>query len=333
LKSYIQTIGAWAPEKVVPNHEIAKLVDTSDEWIFTHTGIRNRHIAKDSESASDLGFNAANVALQRANASGDAVDLDSINLVLCATSTPDYPSFPSTASIIQDRLGLKNAGAMDIIAACTGFIYGIETAKAYIESGMAESVLVIGSEIFSRIINWKDRGTCVLFGDGAGAAVVSKKTGSGSSVLGRGYLRSKGNGAEHLLRPAGGSRTPFIPGSTPEEDLCVKMNGRQVYIFAVQAIIDSVQQTCLLNGVTIDEIDWIIPHQANRRIIEAACERSGWDIGKVCTNMDEYANTSAASIPLVASEMLDKGLLQRGQKVITVGFGGGLTYGGNYFVY
>jgi 3-oxoacyl-[acyl-carrier-protein] synthase-3 len=333
LKSCVQTIGAYVPSRVMSNEEVAQLVDTSDEWIYGHTGIRSRRIAAVDESASDMGVAATLKALELAEQAADPVDLSRIGMVLCATSTPDFLSFPSTANIIQHKLGLVNAGAMDLVAACTGFIYGIETAKAYVESGLAESVLVVGTEVYSRIVNWHDRATCVLFGDGAGAAVITRQEKGRVGWIGKGYLRSRGQGAEYLLRPAGGSRQPYIPGTTPSDDLYIHMNGRQVYVFAVQAIIDSVVETCRLNQVTMNEVDWIIPHQANRRILEAACDRNGWSIDKFHLNMDEYANTSAASIPLAMYDLITKGLLKRGQSVLTVGFGAGLTYGGNFFIY
>jgi len=331
--SHILSLGAYTPERIMSNDEVARMVDTSDDWIYNHTGIKNRRIADKNQAASDLGVLASQDAIKNAKSRDSGFDPGSIDLVLCATSTPDYPSFPATANIIQDKLGLKNAGAMDIAAACTGFIYGLETAKAYVESGLAKTVLVVGTEVYSRIVNWKDRSTCVLFGDGAGAAIVSVAPEGSKSHLGRGFLRSKGSGAEYLIRPSGGSRNPFIPGVTATDDLYIQMNGRQVYIFAVQALTEAILQTCKLNNLSFSDLDWVIPHQANRRIIEAACERAEWDIAKFHLNMAEFANTSAASIPIAAAEMVSKGLLKRGHKIATVGFGGGLTYGGNFFIY
>ncbi len=315
----------YVPQRRMSNNEFAELVDTSDEWIYSHTGIRYRHIADDSEAASDLAYHASIQALERAS-----LEPGQIDLVLLATSTPDYPGLPSTASIVQDRIGAKKAGAMDIVAACTGFVYGVETARAFVSSGAARTVLVIGSEVYSKILNWRDRDTCVLFGDGAGAAVVKRSDEeSGQSEILDSFLRSRGNGARTLLRPSGGSRTPFVPGETEIETTKLYMDGRRVYRFAVGALTDVVNYLLERNDLTIDQIDHIVPHQANIRIIDAACKRGGFPPEKFFTNLDQYANTSAASIPIALHEMVEKGRLQRGDMVITVAFGAGLTYGGN----
>ena len=315
----------YVPQRRMSNNEFAELVDTSDEWIYSHTGIRYRHIADDSEAASDLAYHASIQALERAS-----LEPGQIDLVLLATSTPDYPGLPSTASIVQDRIGAKMAGAMDIVAACTGFVYGVETARAFVSSGAARTVLVIGSEVYSKILNWRDRDTCVLFGDGAGAAVVKRSDEeSGQSEILDSFLRSRGNGARTLLRPSGGSRTPFVPGETEIETTKLYMDGRRVYRFAVGALTDVVNYLLERNDLTIDQIDHIVPHQANIRIIDAACKRGGFPPEKFFTNLDQYANTSAASIPIALHEMVEKGRLQRGDMVITVAFGAGLTYGGN----
>ena len=318
------------------NDDWSQYFETSDEWIFTHTGIRQRRIAAPDQAASDLGLAASKAALANGSfldSSGAPIDPQEIDLILLATSTPDYLGLPSTACIVQDRLGIEKAGAMDLVAACSGFIYALETARAFVEAGGAKNILVIGAEVYSKIINWKDRGTAVLFGDGAGAVVVGPAPQGSTSKIYRSVLGSKGSGVEHLLRPAGGTRKAFIPDTTPEEELYLYMNGRQVYIFAVGAIIETVNNLLALNGMTMDQIDHVIPHQANRRIIEAACKRVGWPEEKFFMNMDRYANTSAASIPLAMDEMIQKGLLKRGQTCLTIGFGSGLTFGGNLFVF
>ena len=332
MKTRIRSIGSYAPQRVMKNDELAKIVDTSDEWIYSHTGIRSRHIAADDQACSDLALEACTKALDGSGGGAEALKPEDIDLILVATASPDYLGFPSTASIVQEKLGSPAAGAMDLVAACTGFAYALETAVGFVEAGRAQRVLVVGAEVFSRIVNWEDRGTCVLFGDGAGAVVVEAAT-DDVSVIGKGYLRSQGSGAEHLLRPAGGTCLPFIPGSTPESELMVKMNGRQVYLFAVNAIAETLDALMELNGVTFDDIDWVVPHQANLRIIEATCKRKGWDVNKFYMNMEEYANTSAASIPLAMDELVRAGKLKRGMKVLTVGFGGGLSYGGNFFTF
>lgn len=299
------------------------MVDTSDEWIVSHTGIKSRHIAADNEAASDLAVEACTRALDLSKTAADDIDF-----IILATSTPDFPGLPSTACVVQDRLGCANAAAMDVIAACTGFIYALETARAFIKSGSARNILVVGSEVYSKIINWEDRNTCVLFGDGAGAAVVSAVE-DGENHIMDSYLRSKGSGAESLYRCAGGSRNPFGAGATAPADLYLSMDGRRVYVFAVQAIIETIQVLLDRNGLRIDDLDWIIPHQANVRILEAACKRAGWPQEKFFVNIAEYANTSAASIPMAMREMEQKELIRRGQLILTVGFGSGLTYGGN----
>jgi 3-oxoacyl-[acyl-carrier-protein] synthase-3 len=332
MKAFVRATGSYVPDRILSNHDLAQVMDTSDEWIFTHTGIHNRRIADPAEAASDLGLQAARACLAACNADGGpALGVDDIDLILVATATPDHPGFPSTAAIIQHKLGARNAGAMDLVAACTGFIYALETARCFVAAGTARNVLVIGSEVFSRIVNWKDRSTCVLFGDGAGAVMVSAAEHPDHGEILKSYLRADGSGADHLMRPAGGSREPFIAGETPEADQFVTMNGRQVYIFAVAAIIETVNRMLEVAGLSIDDIDHIVPHQANRRILEAACKRAGWSEDKFHMNMDEYANTSAASIPIALDELYRAGRLKRGERILTVGFGAGLTYGGNIF--
>jgi 3-oxoacyl-[acyl-carrier-protein] synthase-3 len=298
------------------------MVDTSDEWIFSHTGVRSRYIAHDDEAASDLACNAAAVALERAD-----VSVDHLDLILVATSTPDYFGFPSTAAIVQHRIGALRAAAMDVSAACTGFIYALETARVFIEVGQAEHVLVIGAEVLSRILDWQDRNTCVLFGDGAGAVVVSRIEDGGPSGIEHSILRSDGSGADYLLVAGSGSRRP-VPDPKVNHPY-IHMNGRKVYNFAVKALCDTVSMLLTENNVTVDEISYIVPHQANVRIIESAAKRMGISLEKFYLNLHEFANTSAASIPLALSEMDRKGLLSRGDTILTIGFGGGLTYGGN----
>jgi 3-oxoacyl-[acyl-carrier-protein] synthase-3 len=307
------------------NDEMAQIVDTSDEWIYSHTGIHYRHIAAPEEAASDLGTAAARSAIERAG-----IDPQEIDLVLLATSTPDYLGLPSTACVVQDRMGIANAGAMDLMAACSGFIYALETARNFVEAGTTRKVLVVGAEVYSKIINWKDRTTCVLFGDGAGAVVVGAGEAAGESGIGKALLASEGSGAESLYRSHGGTRHPYVEGETPREDLLLKMNGRQVYNFAVRAVIATIQSILDEQELSFEELDYVVPHQANARILEAAAKRKGWEINKFYINIAEYANTSAASIPIALSEMEEKGMLKRGMKLVTLGFGAGLTYGGNF---
>ncbi len=334
-EAYVRSVAAHVPERVMTNDELAGLVDTSDEWIYSHTGIRRRHIAAPNEAASDLGAAAARTALEKAQ-----VGAGSIDMVLLATSTPDYPGLPATASIVQEAIAAEQAGAMDVVAACSGFVYGLETARAMVRGGDMQHVLVIGAEVYSRILNWQDRGTCVLFGDGAGAAVVSatkQEAGnsaaeSGSRIIGS-YLRSRGAGANTLLRPAGGSRSPYVDGETPREKGLLHMDGRRVYNFAVVAVAEAIQALLDRHGLSFDEIDRVVPHQANVRILQAAAKRGGFDYDKFYTNIDRYANTSAASIPIALSNMEEEGILERGRRIITVGFGSGLAYGANLIVW
>lgn len=324
MKAAITAIASHVPERVLPNEELARTVDTSDEWIVSHTGIRERRIAEPHEAASDLGYEAARAALGKRNIGPEAVDL-----IICATSTPDYLTFPSTACMMENRLGCSNAGAFDLQAGCTGFAYALESARSAVVSGGARCVLVVGAEVLSKITNWNDRNTCVLLGDGAGAAVVEPAEGDAGHEICYSWLRSKGSGGKALIRPAGGTRTPFVDGTHSATDLTLTMNGKQVYLFAVDAIVQTIGALCERAGIERTELDWIVPHQANARIIEAAAKRLGLPLERFYLNLDRYANTSAASIPIALVEMEERGLLTRGQRVLTVGFGAGLSYGGN----
>ena len=320
----ITGIGAYLPPRIVTNDELAQIVDTSDEWIYSHTGIKTRRIAEDSVAASDLALPAAERAIERS-----PIPREEIDLVLLATSTPDFPGLPATASIVQDRLGIPKAGAMDLVAACSGFVYGLETARAYILSGAARNALVIGSEVYSRILNWKDRSTCVLFGDGAGAALVggiAEADAGNRGILG-GYLRSKGSGYHTLLRKAGGSKNAMGPEN--EDDRFLSMDGRAVYNFAISAIIETIETLLETHGYSMDDLAYVVPHQANRRIIQAACKRAGFPEERFFTNLERYANTSAASIPIALEELASNGEIKEGDLILTVGFGSGLAYGGN----
>lgn len=332
ISACIQSVGSYVPSRIMSNHELSELVETSDDWIFSHTGIRNRHIAADDQAASDLAVPASRQAMERAGVSPEDIDL-----VLVATSTPDYPGLPSTASVLQYKLGIPAAGAMDVVAACSGFIYALETARAYIVSGAARTVLVAGTEIYSRIVDWTDRRSCVLFGDGAGAVIVQGWEKDPAEEHTRGILPavlgSRGSGAEALYRPHGGTRNPYIPDQTQEADLKLHMDGRKVYNFAVAIIGQVINELLQREGLRFEMLDYVVPHQANVRIIEAVAKRNAWDLEKFYMNIGEYANTSAASIPLALSEMHDKGLLKRGSLIATVGFGAGLSWGGHIIVW
>jgi 3-oxoacyl-[acyl-carrier-protein] synthase III len=322
MKTYIHSLSSYVPSKRVSNEELVKNLDTTDEWIVSHTGIKFRHIADESEASSDLGIEAAKRVLEKSGLQPDDIDL-----IITGSASPDYPGFPSTACVIQDKIGAHNAGAMDLLAACTSFIYGLETAKNFILTGSVKTVLVIGTETMSTIVDWTDRDS-VLFGDGAGAAIVRENTENDRSEIIDSYLRAEGAGAKHLLRKAGGSRHTFHI-ETSKEDMYLKMNGRQVYTFAVRVLCDTISILMERNNLKIDDVKYIVPHQANNRIIEAAAKRLGYPVEKFFMNIQEYGNTSAASIPLALDDMQKLDLLQRGDLIVTVGFGGGLTYGGN----
>jgi len=324
MRAVIRAVDFAVPERRMANDEFASFLDTSDEWIRSHTGIRFRHIADPSQATSDLAFEAARKALEKAGIGPERVDL-----ILVATATPDFLGFPSVSCIIQDRLGAINAGAMDIGAGCTGFIYGLESARSFICGGGARTVLVVGAELLSRIANWQDRNTCVLFGDGAGAAIVQGDEADGNRGILRSSLRADGSGARLLERTMGGTRFPFPPGTTDLSGSLLKMDGRQVYNFAVKAVAEGMAAMLASAGLSIDDVRWVVPHQANARIIEAAAKRAKIPLDKFFINIQEYANTSSASIPIALSEMSTQGLLAPGDLLLTFGFGAGLTYGGN----
>jgi 3-oxoacyl-[acyl-carrier-protein] synthase-3 len=337
----IAATGRAVPEQRVTNDDLAKRIDTSDEWIRSHTGIGSRHIAGEHTACSDLALEAAKQALsmaaEREGRTPEAAAL-SLDLILVATATPDHYGTPSTACLIQGRLGAAEAAAMDITAGCTGFIYGLEAAAGLLAiSGARKRALVIGSEILTRFTNWDDRGTCVLFGDGAGAALLEKTTAPAEGPEKRGLLRTilgaDGSGAEHLIIRRGGSRLPYKPGETVDIPPHIDMNGQAVYNFAVKAVTGIIEKLLREEKITIDDISLIVPHQANARIVQAAGKRLGIPEKKFFLNIEEYANTSSASIPLALDELNRSGKLRRGDLIMTIGFGGGLTCGGNLIIW
>jgi 3-oxoacyl-[acyl-carrier-protein] synthase-3 len=323
-KAWIKAISFNVPKKRVSNDELAKTIDTSDEWITSHTGIKFRHIADEKTAASDLALQPCLDVIEQAH-----IDPKEIDLIIVATITQDYIGFPSTACVLQDKLGAVNAGAMDLAAACTGYIYSLETAKALIKTGSAKNILVVSSEILTKITDWTDRNTCVLFGDGAGASLVSLNEENDVSDIIYSVLGSEGDGALYLMRRGGGSRHPIPTDRIIEENPYIIMDGQKVYHFAVRVFCSVIKQILEKYNLSINDIAYIVPHQANIRIIEAASKRLKIPIEKFYVNIQEYANTSGATIPIAMGEMVQKGLLHRGDYIITVGFGGGLTYGGN----
>ncbi|ADG82922.1 beta-ketoacyl-ACP synthase III [Thermincola potens] len=299
----IAGIGASIPNRVMTNYDLEKLVDTSDEWIRSRTGIVERRMAEKGQNTSDLAVEAAKNALADAGVGAQEVDL-----IIVATVTPDY-SFPSTACLVQKRLGAVKAASFDLAAGCSGFVYGLVTGAQYIASGQYETVLVIGAEVLSKIVNWQDRNTCVLFGDGAGAAVL-RPTQKGYGLLSF-QLGSDGSGGGLLMMGPDGY---------------LKMNGREVFKFAVKIMGDAALEVIERAGLTPADIDFFIPHQANLRIIEAAAKRLAMPMDKVYVNVDRYGNTSAASIPVALYEARERGLIKSGDNLALVGFGAGLTW-------
>ena len=311
--SRITGIGSFLPGQPVSNDDLAKRgIETSDEWIVSRTGIRSRHLAAPDETASDLALEASRRALAAAGL--DAADLD---LIVVATSTPDF-IFPSTACLLQSKLGNRGATAFDVQAVCSGFVYGLTIAEKFIRSGSHRRALVVGAEVFSRILDWSDRGTCVLFGDGAGAVVLeaSDKPGILATAL-------HADGAHHGILSVPGS----ICGGKVIGDPFLRMDGQAVFKFAVRVLAEVADECCAAAGIAPSEIDWLIPHQANIRILEATAKRIRMPMDKVVVSVDRHGNTSAASVPLALDEAVRDGRIRAGQKVMLEGVGGGFTWG------
>lgn len=319
IRAQIIGWGAYVPRRVVTNADIAKLVDTSDEWIVERTGIRERRLAAPEETTASMAIAAAERALASAGADPLAVDL-----IIVATATPDY-MFPATACLVQRAIGATRAAAFDLGAGCSGFIYGLAMGAHAIESGACQQVLVIGAETLSRITDWSDRGTCVLFGDGAGAVLLGQARNPGG-VLAT-HLGADGGGADWLILPAGGSRRPASAETVAENLHTIQMDGQKVFRFATKIIPEATRKVLAQAGLSVGDVDMIIAHQANARILQAAAERLGVPKEKMYANIDRYGNTSAASIPIALGEAADAGVLQPGQRVVLVGFGAGLTWG------
>jgi len=311
--------GSYVPEKVITNVDLEKTVDTNDEWIISRTGIKERHFAPKDVPVSELCYQAGLRALEDAKVAPEDVDL-----VIIATITPDY-AFPATACLVADRLGAKNAAAFDLEAGCTGFIYGVATASQFIATGMYKTALVIGGETMSKILNWDDRSTCILFGDGAGAAVLQAvEEGSGFLSF---ELGADGSGGKLLSQPAGGSQCPASLETVGKQMHTVHMAGNEVYKFAVRIMGEVAVKALEKAGLTQKDVDLLIPHQANIRIVDAAVKRLGISPDKVVINLDKYGNMSAASIPVALDEASKAGRLAAGDTVVMVGFGTGLTWG------
>ncbi|MEA2754869.1 MAG: 3-oxoacyl-[acyl-carrier-protein] synthase [Aliidongia sp.] len=312
LRSVVLGCGAYLPARIVTNAELATRVDTSDEWIVQRTGIRQRHIAADGEITSDLAVAAAQRALDHAGLKASEVDL-----IVLATSTPDN-TFPATATKVQARLGMTGGAAFDIQAVCSGFVFALATADNFLKTGMARTALVIGAETFSRLLDWQDRQTCVLFGDGAGAMVLRAEENSERGVLST-HIHTDGTQYD-LLYVDGGPSSTMTTGH-------LRMEGREVFRFAVQRLSEVVEEALGQNKLTACDIDWLVPHQANKRIIDGVGRKLDLDAGKIIVTVDRHANTSAASIPLAFADAVEDGRIQRGDLVLLEAMGGGLSWG------
>lgn len=314
-RSLLAGVGAYLPERMVSNAELARSVDTTDEWITTRTGIRQRYLAGPGETAAEMGAAAARAALQ-----DGGIDPQEVDAIILATATPDE-AFPATALRVQAMLGISHGFGFDVSAACSGFIYGLSIADGFIRLGQARTALVIGSEVYSRIMNWQDRGTCVLFGDGAGAVVL--RASSLETAAGRGVLST------HLHAEGALGDILYVDGAVGQRQRpgTLVMNGREVFRHAVTKLAQTVDEALAANGLEQSQIDWLVPHQANRRIIDAMGRKLGLPAERVVVTVDRHANTSAASIPLALAEACRDGRIQRGDLVLMEALGGGLTWG------
>lgn len=318
IRSVVKGIGSYLPERILSNSELSEKVETSDQWIRDRTGIGQRHIVAEDQCTSDLGLAAAQAALTDAGMTADDIDL-----IVVATTTPDY-TFPATATIIQNKLGIKHGAAFDIQAVCSGFIYGMNVVDSLLRTGSAKNALLIGAETFSRILDWEDRTTCVLFGDGAGAVVLSGEEGSESGVLNT-FIRSNGEHRELLYVDGGPSKTQTVGH--------VRMIGNQVFKYAVKDISAAMEECAEGAGIPISDIDWFVPHQANQRILNGVAKRLKLDPEQVISTVEYHANTSAASVPLAMDTAVKDGRIKRGDLVMLEAFGGGFTWGAALFRY
>jgi 3-oxoacyl-[acyl-carrier-protein] synthase-3 len=319
-KAIVLGTGYYLPDRILSNQDLEKMVDTNNEWIIERTGIRERRMVEPDGKCSDLAFEAAKMALQNANLS--PLDLD---LIIVATDTPDY-MFPATACIVQARLGAKNAGAFDLEAGCTGFIYALSVAEKFLLSPDFRHILIIGSEVMSKIMDYTDRNSCILFGDGAGAMVLGK--GEGNCGLINTEIGADGTGADLLLQPAGGSAMPATHESIEQRMHYLKMSGNEIFKFATKIIVETTEKLLFKAGLDIEQVDFFLPHQANIRIINSAIRRLKIPREKALLNLEHCGNMSAGSIPAALAQADEKHLITSGAIILMVGFGTGLTYGG-----
>jgi len=320
-----RSIGAYVPTKIMTNQDFEKIIDTSDEWITKRTGIKERRLAEDNEASSDLGARAAKQAIQRAN-----IDKSEIDLVICATVTPDFLCMPATACLIASKLNLPNVMAFDVSAACTGFVYALSIAKAFIESGMKKNVLIVGAEKYSSILNYEDRGTCFIFGDGAGAAIISATQNKDEAII---DIQCSSDGTyEDLIKTAGGgSKNPCSQEVLDNKMACISMKGNETFKLAVKTMTSDVQEMMKRHNLSNVDITHFIPHQANYRIIKAVGEALKLKEEQIVVTVDKYGNTSAASIPMAMNYAFERGKIKAGDTVLFDAFGGGLTWGSALF--
>lgn len=321
FRTRISGTGSYLPERILSNADLEKLVDTNDAWIVERTGIHRRHIAAENQVTSDLGLIAAQRALQAAKLSPEDLDL-----IIFATVSPDQV-MPSTACCLQRKLGARQIMAFDITAACSGFVYGLSIADQFIRTGLYKHVLVVGAEILSRVVNFKDRETCILFGDGAGAAIASRADPGETSAILSEHLHADGSLGDLFELPAGGSAIPFSEAVLRENLQFMRMKGREIFKNAVRTMSQCCQEAIDANQLQIEDIDWLIPHQANIRILEAVAKHFGIPMEKVVVNVGETGNTSAATVPIALDQAVRDGRIQRGQNVLLAAFGAGLTSG------
>jgi 3-oxoacyl-[acyl-carrier-protein] synthase III len=314
----ITGLGCYVPDRVITNDDLSKTLDTSDEWIMERTGIRERRVAAEDQAMSDIALPAATRALEDAGVQGSDLDL-----IIVATVTPDM-AFPSTGAILADQLGASDAAAYDLSAGCTGFMYALAQGYGMVAAGLADRALVVGGDVLSKIVNWDDRSTCVLFGDGAGAVMLERSDEGG--FLGF-ELGAEGAGGVHLNLPAGGSRMPTTPDTVAQELHWVHMNGREVFKFATRVLVSSAEKLLERCGLSIDDVDVYVPHQANVRIIDYATKKLGIPEDRVVVNVERYGNTSSGSIPLALADAESEGRLKPGATVLMTGMGAGLTWG------
>ena len=314
------SIGAYVPSKVLSNADLEKMVDTSDEWIIKRTGIKERRIAADDEYTSDMAAKASKLAIERAGLAKEDIDL-----VVCATVTPDYFNMPATACLVSDKIGIKNVQAFDISAACSGFVYALSVAKAFIESGMKRHVLIIGAEKFSSIVDYTDRATCILFGDGAGAAVISATEDKSEAIIDI-HASADGSYSDFLMTPAPGTVNPASQKVIDEGLNFVQMKGNETFKLAVKTLTKDVKDILAKNNIDSKDIPHFVPHQANYRIIKAVGDALKMDEEQVVLTVGKYGNTSAASIPMAINDIYESGRLQKGELMLLDTFGGGLTW-------